>query len=68
MLDVLFRCRARGLAQEDLVDAEALRFIVTSFGEKLNDQELAELMALAEPDQEGNVSVQRLARRLLPEG
>lgn len=57
-----------GLAQDDLVDGEALRFIVTYFGEKLNDSELAELMALAQPDQDGNVSVRRLARNLLPEG
>ncbi|CAK9068478.1 unnamed protein product [Durusdinium trenchii] len=56
-----------GLAQDGLVDGEALRFIVTHFGEKLSDEELRELMRLAEPDADGNVSVERLAQNLLPE-
>eukprot|EP00913_Durusdinium_trenchii_P013139 g12334.t1 len=45
-----------GLAQDGLVDGEALRFIVTHFGEKLSDEELRELMRLAEPDADGNSS------------
>ncbi|CAJ1395316.1 unnamed protein product [Effrenium voratum] len=56
-----------GLAQDGLglwflpnlrqeVDADSLRFIVTNFGEKLSEEELAELLKLAEPDAEGNVS------------
>lgn len=56
-----------GLAQDGLVDAEALRFIATNFGEKLNEDELAELMRLADPDQDGNVSVNKIAQNLLPD-
>eukprot|EP00434_Breviolum_minutum_P032958 symbB.v1.2.029155.t1/scaffold3143.1/size62517/4 len=56
-----------GLAQDGLVDAEALRFIATNFGERLNEEELTELMRLAEPDPEGNVAVTKLAQNLLPE-
>ncbi|CAJ1413900.1 unnamed protein product [Effrenium voratum] len=56
-----------GLAQDGLVDADSLRFIVTNFGEKLSEEELAELLKLAEPDAEGNVSVRKLAQNLLPE-
>eukprot|EP00930_Biecheleria_cincta_P064775 TRINITY_DN50432_c0_g1_i1.p1 TRINITY_DN50432_c0_g1~~TRINITY_DN50432_c0_g1_i1.p1 ORF type:complete len:146 (+),score=28.38 TRINITY_DN50432_c0_g1_i1:23-460(+) len=56
----------RGLAQDGLVDADALRYITTNFGEKLNDAEVAELMRLAEPDPDGNVKVSKLAANLLP--
>eukprot|EP00933_Yihiella_yeosuensis_P065563 TRINITY_DN69450_c0_g1_i1.p1 TRINITY_DN69450_c0_g1~~TRINITY_DN69450_c0_g1_i1.p1 ORF type:complete len:149 (-),score=19.31 TRINITY_DN69450_c0_g1_i1:32-439(-) len=63
----LLQERLGGLAQDGIVDVDALRFIATNFGDRLNAEEVAELLRFAEPDKAGNVKISRLAENLLPQ-
>jgi len=55
-----------GVDQDGNIDAEALRYIVTQYGEKLSEAEVDELVRIASPDKNGRVNVQVLGETLLP--
>jgi len=56
----------RGLSQEGMIDKDVLRFIATNYGERLNEDEVDELLKLAKPDSDGHIDVEHLANALMP--
>merc|ERR1712139_299827 len=55
-----------GVNEDGIIDAEALRFIVTQYGEKLSEAEVDDLMRIAEPEKDGRIDVNKLGEILLP--
>eukprot|EP00419_Tripos_fusus_P044207 CAMPEP_0172834834 /NCGR_PEP_ID=MMETSP1075-20121228/25322_1 /TAXON_ID=2916 /ORGANISM="Ceratium fusus, Strain PA161109" /LENGTH=191 /DNA_ID=CAMNT_0013677779 /DNA_START=52 /DNA_END=627 /DNA_ORIENTATION=- len=56
----------RGLSQEGMIDKNVLRFLATNYGERLNEDEVNELLKLAKPDSDGQINVEHLANALMP--
>merc|ERR1719159_1301701 len=62
----MFSEQFRALSPDGKMDKEVLKYIVTNFGDRLEEQEVEDLLKLVEVDESGSFEVRTLAERLLP--
>lgn len=48
------------------IHSDELRKVLTTLGEKLNEEEVEELLSLAEPNADGTIDYVQLSRKLIP--